>query len=91
MLTVTSVLTVGYIGLIGVEYGASWATGQLATATQPLLVIVAFQFAPIFVTVGGLLSFSFWKTGRIWTGVFVSTLPITGMLVANSALQSPPW
>ncbi|MHB1555703.1 MAG: hypothetical protein ACYCSX_17990 [Acidimicrobiales bacterium] len=48
MLTVTSVLTVGYIGLIGVEYGASWATGQLATATQPLLAIVAFQFIPIF-------------------------------------------
>ena len=33
----------------------------------------------------------FWKTGRIWTGVFVSTLLITGMLVANTALQSPPW
>ena len=48
MLTVTSVLTVGFIALIGVECGASWATGQLATATQPLLAIVAFQFIPIF-------------------------------------------
>lgn len=91
MLTITSVLTVGYIGLIGVEYGASWATGQLATPTQPLLAIVAFQFVPIFVIIGTLLSYFFWKTGRIWTGVFVSTLLITGMLVANTALQSPPW
>ncbi|MDA8314285.1 MAG: hypothetical protein M0010_03805 [Actinomycetota bacterium] len=91
MLTVTSVLVVGYIGLIGVEYGASWATGQLATATQPLLAIVGFQFIPVFVIVGTLLSYFFWKTGRIWTGVFVSTLLITGMLIANTALQSPPW
>ena len=91
MLTVTSVLTVGFIALIGVECGASWATGQLATATQPLLAIVGFQFIPVFVIVGTLLSYFFWKTGRIWTGVFVSTLLITGMLIANTALQSPPW
>ncbi len=89
--TVTGVLVVGYIGLIGIEYGASWATGQLATATQPLLAIVAFQFIPVFVIAGTLLSYFFWKTGRIWTGVFASTLLITGMLVVNTALQSPPW
>ena len=89
--TVTAVLVVGYVGLIGIEYGASWATGQLATATQPLLAIVAFQFVPVFVIVGTLLSYFFWKTGRIWTGVFASTLLITGILVANTALQAPPW
>lgn len=91
MASIATVLTVGYVVLIGIEYGGLWATGQLTTATQPLLAIVAFQFIPVFVLVGTVLSYFFWKTGRIWTGVFVGTLLITGMLVTNTALQSPPW
>jgi hypothetical protein len=91
MATVTSILVVGFVGLIGVEYGAMWATGQLATTTQPLLSIVAFQFVPVFVIIGTLLSYFFWKTGRIWTGVFAATLLVTGMLVVNTALSAPPW
>lgn len=91
MTIVTALMTVGFVGLIGVEYGASWATGQLATATQPLLAIVAFQFIPVFIIAGTVLSYFFWKTGRIWTGVFISSLFITGMIVTNTALQARPW
>lgn len=43
MTTVTAILVVGYVALIDIEYGGLWATGQLMTATQPLLAIVAFQ------------------------------------------------
>ncbi len=91
MASITAVLVVGYVALIGIEYGGLWATGQLTTATQPLLAIVAFQFVPVFVIVGTALGYFFWKTGRIWTGAFAATLLITGILVTNTALQSPPW
>lgn len=65
--------------------------GQLTTATQSLLAIVGFQFIPLFVIVGTILSYFFWKTGRIWTGVFLCSLLVTAMIVTNTALQSPPW
>ncbi len=91
MASVTGVLVVGYVALIGIEYGGSWATGQLTTATQPLLAIVGFQFIPLFLIAGTVLSYFFWKTGRIWTGLFLSSILVTAMVVANTALQSPPW
>lgn len=89
--SITGILVVGYVALIGVEYGGLWATGQLTTVTQPLLAIVAFQFVPLFLIVGSVLSYFFWKTGRIWTGVFVSTMLVTAMVVVNTALAARPW
>lgn len=53
-----------------------------APATEP---------RPVFILFGTALAYFFWKTGRIWTGVFVGTLLVTGMLVTSTALQSPPW
>jgi hypothetical protein len=91
MASVTGILVVGYVALIGIEYGGSWATGQLTTVTQPLLAIVAFQFIPLFLIVGTVLSYFFWKTGRIWTGVFLCSILVTAMVVVNTALQAPPW
>lgn len=91
MASVTAILSVGYVALIGIEYGGLWATGQLTTVTQPLLAIVGFQFIPIFIIVGTVLSYFFWKTGRIWSGLFAGSLLITAMLVTNTALQARPW
>jgi pimeloyl-ACP methyl ester carboxylesterase len=91
MTSVTALLTVGYVALIGIEYGGLWATGQLTTATQPLLAIVGFQFIPLFIIVGTVLSYFFWKTGRIWSGVFAGSLLVTAMIVTNTALQGRPW
>jgi len=88
---VMGVLTVGFVGLIGLEYGVLWATGELATSSQPLLAILAFQFVPVFLIVGAVLSYFFWKTGRIWTGVFVCSLLITTLIVTGQALQAVPW
>ena len=87
----TALLTIGYVGLLAIEYGVLGATGELATSSQPLLAIVAFQFVPIFLLVGPLLSYFFWKTGRIYTGAFAAALLITSMIVMNTALQAPPW
>lgn len=91
MASITGILVVGYVALIGIEYGGLWATGQLTTVTQPLLAIVAFQFVPLFLIIGSVLSYFFWKTGRIWTGVFTSTLLVTAMVVVNTALGARPW
>jgi hypothetical protein len=91
MLAVTVLLTIGYVGFLGVEYGMALATGQIMTFSQPLLTIVGFQFVPVFIIVGTVASYFFWKTGRIYTGVVVLTLLIPSILVANTAVHGVPW
>jgi len=91
MLAVTVLLTIGYVGLLGVEYGMAFATGQIMTSSQPLLTIVGFQFVPVFIIIGTVASYLFWKTGRIYTGVAVLTLLIPSILVANTAVHGVPW
>lgn len=91
MAITTALLIIGYVGLLAIEYGVLGATGELATSSQPLLTIVGFQFVPVFLLVGPILSYFFWKTGRIYTGAFAAAMLITSMLVMNTALQAPPW
>lgn len=91
MLAVTVLLVVGYIGFLGLEYGVLFATGQLLTSSQPLLTIVGDQFLPIFIIIGTVASYFFWKTGRIYTGVVVLTLLIPAIVVASTATQGIPW
>jgi pimeloyl-ACP methyl ester carboxylesterase len=91
MLAVTTLLTIGYVAFLGIEYGVLFATGQLMTSSQPLLTIVGFQFVPVFIIIGTVASYLFWKTGRIFTGVVVLTLLVPSILVASTAVQGIPW
>jgi hypothetical protein len=91
MLAVTVLLVVGYVGFLGLEYGVLFATGQLLTSSQPLLTIVGDQFLPVFIIIGTVASYFFWKTGRIATGVVVLTLLIPAIMVASTATQGIPW
>jgi hypothetical protein len=87
----TALLVVGYLGLLAIEYGVAAVTGQVATSSQPLLTIVGFQFVPVFLIAGPVLSYFFWKTGRIFTGAFACAMLITSVIVMNTALQAAPW
>lgn len=91
MLAVTTLLAIGYVAFLGIEYGVLFATGELMTSSQPLLTIVGFQFVPVFIIIGTVASYLFWKTGRIFTGVVVLTLLVPSILVASTAVQGVPW
>ena len=54
---------------------------------EPLLSIVAFQFVPLMIIVGLLLTFYFYKTGRIYTGAFLVAILITWYIVAGQAIH----
>lgn len=91
MAAYAGLMSVGYLFLLGVEYGVLFTTGELATSSQPLLTIVAYQFVPVFLIVGTVLGYFFWKTGRVFAGLVASALLITGIIVASTALQALPW
>jgi pimeloyl-ACP methyl ester carboxylesterase len=91
MLATTGLLVVGFAGFIALEYGVLLATGELLTSGQPLLSIVSFQFIPIYLLIGAILSFFFWRTGRLYSGIVIASLLITGIVVANTATQGLVW
>jgi hypothetical protein len=91
MLATTGLLVVGFAVFIALEYGVLLATGELLTSSQPLLSIVAFQFIPVYILIGTILSFFFWRTGRLYSGIVVASLLITGIVVANTATQGLVW
>ncbi len=91
MLAVTALMVVGFAVFIALEYSVLLITGELLTSSQPLLAIVSFQFVPIYILIGTILSFFFWKTGRLYAGITVATLLITAIAVAGTATQGIPW
>lgn len=91
MAATTALFVVGFAAFIACEYGVLLTSGELLTSSQPLLSIVAFQFIPIYLLIGTILSYFFWKTGRLYAGIVIATLLITGIVVAGTATQGVVW
>jgi pimeloyl-ACP methyl ester carboxylesterase len=91
MLATTGLLVVGFAVFVALEYGVLLATGELLTSSQPLLSIVALQFVPIYLLIGAILSYFFWKTGRLYSGIVIGSLLVTAIVVANTATQGVVW
>ncbi|MGC8481857.1 MAG: alpha/beta hydrolase, partial [Acidimicrobiales bacterium] len=84
-------LVVGFAVFIALEYGVLLATGELLTSSQPLLAIVAFQFIPLYLLIGAILAYFFYRTGRIYAGVVIASLFVTAIVVAGTATQGVVW
>lgn len=80
-------LSAGILLLVVVSYVPLLAGGTLLLPTQPLLIIVAFQFIPILAIVGALQVFFFHSTGTIYAGSFASALLVTWNVTAGTATQ----
>jgi pimeloyl-ACP methyl ester carboxylesterase len=91
MLATTGLLVVGFAVFIALEYGVLLTTGELMTSSQPLLSIVSLQFIPVYILIGTILSYFFWKTGRLYSGIVIGSLLITAIVVANTATQGVVW
>lgn len=84
MLINAVLLAVGFVALLLIQY-IPLITGSTMPLAEPLLTIVAFQFVPLMIFVGLLLTFYFYKTGRIYTGAFLVAMLITWYIVAGQA------
>ncbi len=91
MLATTGLFVFGFVVFIALEYGVLLGTGELLTSSQPLLSIVSFQFIPVYLLIGSILSYFFWKTGRLYAGITVATLLVTGIVIASTATQGVVW
>ncbi len=86
-------LTLGFIVLVGLQYGTLWLTGKLFNPLPdpgfvPLSTIVAIQFIPLLATCAVIATFTWRRTGSSLPGALICGLFVTWYVVAGTATQA---
>lgn len=87
MVVNVAILTLGYVGLLLVQYIPLLTGGTLANPNEPLWTIIAFQFLPLLTIVGVVNTYFNRKTGHVYVGAFISTMVLTWIVVASTAIH----
>jgi len=86
-------LTLGFILLVGAQYGTLWLTGKLFNPLPdpgfvPLSTIVAIQFVPLLTICAVIATFTWRRTGSSLPGALICGLFVTWYVVAGTATQA---
>jgi len=86
-------LTLGFIVLVGLQYGTLWLTGKLFNPLPdpgfvPLSTIVAIQFVPLLAICAVIATFTWRRTGSSLPGALICGLFVTWYVVAGTATQA---
>lgn len=92
-LTNIAALTMGFIVLVGGQYGTLWLTGRLFNPLPdpgfvPLSTIVAIQFVPLLAICAVIATFTWRRTGSSLPGALICGLFVTWYVVAGTATQA---
>jgi MFS family permease len=86
-------LTLGFIVLLGLQYGLLWLGGKLVNPLPdpgfvPLSTIVAIQFVPLLAIAAVIATFTWRRTGSSLPGALICGLVVTWYVVAGTATQA---
>jgi pimeloyl-ACP methyl ester carboxylesterase len=86
-------LTLGFIVLLGLQYGTLWLSGKLFNPLPdpsfvPLSTIVAIQFVPLLAIAAIIATFTWRRTGSSLPGALICGLFVTWYVVAGTATQA---
>jgi pimeloyl-ACP methyl ester carboxylesterase len=86
-------LTLGFIVLLGLQYGTLWITGRLFNPLPdpgfvPLSTIVAIQFVPLLAISAIIATFTWRRTGSSLPGALICGIFVTWYVVAGTATQA---
>jgi pimeloyl-ACP methyl ester carboxylesterase len=86
-------LTLGFIVLLGLQYGILWLTGMLFNPLPdpsfvPLSTIVAIQFVPLLAIAAIIATFTWRRTGSSLPGALICGIFVTWYVVAGTATQA---
>jgi pimeloyl-ACP methyl ester carboxylesterase len=86
-------LTLGFIVLLAVQYGALWLSGKLFNPLPdpgfvPLSTIVAIQFVPLLAIAAIVATFTWRRTGSSLPGALICGMFVTWYVVAGTATQA---
>jgi pimeloyl-ACP methyl ester carboxylesterase len=77
----------GFAVLLGLVYGAFFATGTLVTGFDPLTTVIAIQFVPVLAGVASVMTFGWSRTGSHRAGAVLAGMLVTLYVVAGTATQ----
>lgn len=86
----------GFIVLLLYEYGMLFATGLLATPSEPLNTIVAIQFVPLLAVVGAIAAVTYRRTNSYVPGALICAALLAWYVTAGTAthwsadVKAPP-
>jgi pimeloyl-ACP methyl ester carboxylesterase len=86
-------LTLGFIVLLALQYGALWLSGKLFNPLPdpgfvPLSTIVAIQFVPLLAIAAVIATFTWRRTGSSLPGALICGIFVTWYVVAGTATQA---
>jgi pimeloyl-ACP methyl ester carboxylesterase len=86
-------MTLGFIVLLGLQYGTLWLSGKLFNPLPdpgfvPLSTIVAIQFVPLLAICAVIATFTWRRTGSSLPGALICGLFVTWYVVAGTATQA---
>jgi MFS family permease len=86
-------LTLGFIVLLGLQYGTLWIGGRLFNPLPdpgfvPLSTIVAIQFVPLLTIAAIIATFTWRRTGSSLPGALICGIFVTWYVVAGTATQA---
>ena len=86
-------LTLGFIVLLGLQYGILWLTGMLFNPLPdpsfvPLSTIIAIQFVPLLAIAAVIATFTWRRTGSSLPGALICGIFVTWYVVAGTATQA---
>jgi len=80
----------GFLALVVWEYATLFATGLLATPTEPLNVIVAIQFVPLLAVIGVIGVYTWRRTNSYVPGALICALLISWYVTSGTANHWQP-
>lgn len=83
-------MALGFGVLVIWEYATLFATGLLATPTEPLNVIVALQFVPLLAVIGVIGAWTYRRTNSYVPGALICALLISWYVTAGTANHWQP-
>ena len=84
--------SLGFIVLLGIQYGGLFGAGLLVSPKEALNTIIAIQFVPVLATVGVISAFTYKRTGSALAGGVLCGILVTGYIVAGTATHwRPGW
>jgi len=86
-------LTLGFLVLVGLQYGTLWLSGKLFNPLPdpgfvPLSTIIAITFVPLFAICAIIATFTWRRTGSSLPGALICGLFVTWYVVAGTATQA---
>lgn len=89
LVTAALAMSLGFVGLLVIQYGSMLTTGQLASPNQSLNTIIAYQFVPVLAVVGVIAAWTYRRTNSWLPGALICGLFVTWYVVSGTAFYPP--